>query len=74
MGGVPEVLQHGKLGKLIENPHFAMEWVDAINDFLDGKTKISNINDKMYSIESWKNGMNMIIEEGKSRLENIYKK
>ncbi|CAC9976385.1 glycosyltransferase family 4 protein [Flavobacterium panici] len=69
MGGVPEVLQHGKLGKLIENPHFVMEWVEAINSFLNDKPEISKIQEELYSIESWRNGMNIIIEEAKSRLE-----
>lgn len=68
-GGVPEVLQYGKLGRLIENPHFVSEWVDAMNDFLDNKFEVSEINGNLYSIESWINGMNCIIEEAKLRLQ-----
>nr|WP_307777136.1 glycosyltransferase family 4 protein [Flavobacterium panacis] len=69
MGGVPEVLHYGKLGKLIENPHFVSEWVDAINDYLDSKFEISVVNEDLYSIKSWRNGMNIIIERAKKRLE-----
>ncbi|WDF62870.1 glycosyltransferase family 4 protein [Flavobacterium sp. KACC 22763] len=69
MGGVPEVLQYGKLGKLIENPHFVSEWIDAINDYLENKFEISEINEDLYSITSWRNGMNQIIEKAKKRLE-----
>jgi hypothetical protein len=33
-GGVP-VLQYGKLGKLIESPHFISEWEKSILEFLE---------------------------------------
>ncbi|SFD72606.1 glycosyltransferase family 4 protein [Flavobacterium phragmitis] len=68
-GGVPEVLQYGKLGRLIESPHFVSEWVEAMNDFLEKKFEVLEIKDDLYSIESWKNGMNEIIEEAKFRLQ-----
>ncbi len=69
IGGVSEVLQYGKLGKLIENPHFVSEWVEAMNDFLDNRFEVSEIMDDLYSIETWKNRMNSIIEEAKLRLQ-----
>jgi glycosyltransferase involved in cell wall biosynthesis len=68
LGGVPEVLQYGKLGKLIENPHFVTEWVDAINDYLENKFEVSEKNEDLYSIKSWRNEMNEIIEKAKKRL------
>ena len=67
MGGVPEVLQYGKLGKLIENPHFVSEWEIAINDFLDGNFIIPDLSDELYSMENWNLGMNIIIENAKKR-------
>ena len=70
MGGVPEVLQYGKLGKLIENPHFVSEWVDAINDFLAGNFMTPEIPADLYSSEKWNIGMNEIIEKGKLRLSS----
>lgn len=67
MGGVPEVLQYGKLGKLIENPHFVSEWEIAINDFLEGKFKIPELSYELYSKENWNASMNFIIEAAKKR-------
>lgn len=70
LGGVPEVLQYGKLGKLIENPHFQQEWEKAILEFLNQK-EIQDvvIPDDLYSTQSWNLGMNEIIENAKNRLK-----
>nr|WP_315243957.1 glycosyltransferase family 4 protein [uncultured Flavobacterium sp.] len=70
LGGVPEVLQHGKLGKLIQNPHFEQEWEDAILEFLDqNKNDSALVLEELYSSESWNSGMNIIIENAKNRLQ-----
>lgn len=68
LGGVPEVLQYGKLGRLIENPHFQEEWEEAILEFLNQKeiTEVV-IPDNLYSTHSWNSGMNKIIENAKDR-------
>ncbi|WP_163400278.1 glycosyltransferase family 4 protein [Flavobacterium fluviatile] len=70
IGGVPEVLQYGKFGRLIENPHFQKEWEDAILEFLNQK-KMEEIviPDNLYSAQSWNSGMDMIIENAKNRLK-----
>lgn len=68
MGGVPEVLQYGKLGRLIENPHFVSEWVDAINDFLNEKFEIPEFSSELYSSERWVNSMNELITNAKNRM------
>jgi glycosyltransferase involved in cell wall biosynthesis len=68
MGGVPEVLQYGKLGRLIENPNFVTEWENAINDFLNGNFEVPELSSQLYSIESWNEGMDQIINEAKNRL------
>ena len=70
LGGVPEVLQWGKYGKLIDNPHFVEEWVDAITEFLEGKLTYPSLPKELYSTEAWNVGMNNIIEEAKRRLDN----
>lgn len=70
LGGVPEVLQYGKLGKLIENPHFVPEWENAIKDFLEGKLEMTEFSSELYSMENWNSGMNKIIEDAKFRLTN----
>lgn len=68
-GGVPEVLQYGKYGKLIENPNFIEEWCDAINSFLESdETHYVNIPKTLYSMENWNNGMNAIINNAKKNL------
>lgn len=69
MGGVPEVLQYGQLGKLIEKPNFVSEWKDAINDFLNGKFEIPELHPQLNSMESWNDEMNKIIMTAKNRLQ-----
>ena len=65
LGGVPEVLQYGKLGQLIENPHFVEEWEKAILDFINFPSPKVCVSPELYSSESWSRGMNNIIEKAK---------
>lgn len=68
LGGVPEVLQYGKLGKLIENPHFEQEWEAAILEFLNQtEQNLLSISEDLYSSKSWNLGMNNCIENAKNR-------
>lgn len=68
-GGVPEVLQYGKLGKLVENPNFVQEWIDAIASFLNqDEVDYPIIPKNIYSLENWNNEMNVIIENAKKSL------
>ena len=69
LGGIPEVLQYGKLGKLVENPHFVKEWETAILEFLDNPVSEIAISSDLYSNQSWSLGMNTIIEKAKKRLQ-----
>lgn len=64
LGGVPEVLQYGRLGKLIENPHFVKEWEEAIISFIE-KKPVKIIPKGLYSSISWNNGMKNIITKAK---------
>lgn len=68
LGGVPEVLQYGKLGKLIENPHFVSDWVAAIEEFLTSGFRYPALRKELYSTETWNSEMNQIIETAKQRL------
>ncbi|MBB4803651.1 glycosyltransferase involved in cell wall biosynthesis [Flavobacterium nitrogenifigens] len=69
-GGVPEVLQYGKLGKLIENPNFVEEWENAILEFLRNKENPSvSFPKDLYSSKSWNLGMNKIIENAKRSIQ-----
>jgi len=70
LGGVPEVLQYGKIGKLIENPHFVSEWEVAINEFIRGNSKSPKIESTLYSAKKWNGGMNKIIDDAKNRVAN----
>jgi glycosyltransferase involved in cell wall biosynthesis len=65
IGGVPEVLQYGKLGQLIEKPHFVGEWQKAIVDFIEKPVQKRAVPSKLYSSESWALGMNTIVENAK---------
>lgn len=67
-GGVPEVLQYGKYGKLIENPNFISEWETAITEYLSGKELPVLPQKKLYTIEDWAAGMNTIISNAKINL------
>jgi glycosyltransferase involved in cell wall biosynthesis len=67
LGGVPEVLQYGKLGKLIKDPHSVQEWEIAINEFLEGNVEITELSSDLYSMENWNKGMNQIIDDAKFR-------
>lgn len=71
-GGVPEVLEFGKLGKLIENPNFVHEWVDEIETSISEYKANGYRNpyyrenfDKLYDLELWSNKMNVLLQEGK---------
>ncbi|MFP3786772.1 hypothetical protein, partial [Burkholderia sp. SIMBA_024] len=63
-GGVPEVLQYGKLGKLIEEPNFVLKWESAILEYLENPIEI-NVDPKLYSSDSWNSSMNDVINNAK---------
>jgi glycosyltransferase involved in cell wall biosynthesis len=65
LGGIPEVMQYGKLGTLIENPHFIDEWVAAIEAYIVKQNSEIEMNQKLYTKEDWINGMNDIISKAK---------
>lgn len=70
LGGVPEVLQNGKYGILIENPHFENEWKSAIKKVMNSKIDDfqSNFDSNLYTLEKWSNQMNELIEDAKKTL------
>lgn len=67
-GGVPEVLQYGKLGKLIENPNYPAEWERAMEAYLTGKDLPILIDGPIYTMQQWNEGMNRIITSAKARI------
>ena len=68
-GGVPEVLQYGKLGKLIDNPNFVGEWVDAIENYLANPVIPTALPDSLYTTTSWNSGMDSIIQNAKLSID-----
>ena len=70
LGGVPEVLQYGAYGKLIENPHFISEWVSALKAFLDGQAQNYPFPEDLYTTSQWNAGMDLIISEAKINAGN----
>lgn len=68
LGGVPEVLQYGKLGQLVENPHFVSEWENVILNFLENPVAEISVAADLYSSASWSSGMNAVIENAKKSL------
>lgn len=68
MGGVPEVLQYGQLGQLIERPHFVQEWIDAIDGYLSGNAPSFAIPKELYTTQQWNEGMTALIQNAKRHL------
>ncbi|MGB2087866.1 MAG: glycosyltransferase family 4 protein [Psychroflexus salarius] len=73
IGGVPEVLNHGEYGWLISEPHNTEEWLNAMITYVSQKPQHPKILKNKYSLESWSNSMNDIINKAKNRIElNIF--
>ncbi len=70
-GGIPEVVQNGKFGVLIENPNYSEEWKYEIEKLLQLDT-IPNVefDDSLYTLDSWSRKMNLIIDTAKEILKN----
>lgn len=71
-GAVPEVLQEGLYGKLIDRPNFEDEWVKAISESIEIYEKngrenpyLKNIPDNFYEIEDWCERYNQMIVKAK---------
>ncbi len=65
-GGVSEVLDHGKYGKLIKNPHFHQEWLDAVDQYFENPLSFDALPKGKYSAESWTQEMNTLLTNIKS--------
>ncbi len=75
-GGVPEVLQFGKFGKLVDNPNIIDEWIKAIETGISELRKNSYLNpyyqdsfNNLYDLDVWSRNMNKIISEAKYSFE-----
>ena len=68
LGGISEVLDNGKYGKLIENPNFIEEWVEAIESYLMGNTQQLHFPKEQFSTVEWNRQMNVLIENAKKNM------
>ena len=68
IGGIPEVLEYGKFGELVERPNFVNDWIDAINGYLKNKCLENNFQKELYTMKSWNSDMNKIINRAKQGL------
>ena len=69
LGGVPEVLNFGEYGWLIDNPENPKNWYNAMTKFMLEKPIPIPIPKDLYSFKNWSSNMNKIIDEAKLRLE-----
>ena len=74
-GGIPEVLNFGEYGYLIERPNFVDDWVKAINHALKDslyKKELERIQipDNKYDLDTWCKEMNEKAENAKMSLED----
>lgn len=76
-GGIPEVLDYGKYGKLVDRPNMIGNWVKEIEEtikILKAKSNNSNINmpeTNKYSLEKWTSNKNDIINNAKNYLPQL---
>lgn len=68
LGGVTEVLDYGKYGKLIENPNFIEEWVEAIESYLNGDFEQVSFPKEKFTTLEWNREMNVLIENAKNNM------
>ena len=76
-GGIPEVLQYGKLGLLIERPNIIDNWIGAINNTIGdfstkNKEEINKTIDlkSLYDFDVWCNNITLYIEKAKESLSS----
>ena len=73
-GGIPEVLNFGEYGVLVENPNFVDEWVNEMDNAIrilkkDGNNPyLKNLPKNIYDIENWADKILVSIEEAKLSL------
>lgn len=68
VGGVSEIMQNGRFGKLIESPHFVEIWENAIIEFIEKPLQFDSFPENLYTTKTWNSGMSKIIENAKKRL------
>lgn len=67
VGGVPEVLQKGKFGKLIENFSDSESWRIEMEKFIKNQSYKTNFSFDLYTSTEWNKQMNTIIYNAKNK-------
>lgn len=72
-GGIPEVLNYGDYGVLIDRPNFIEDWIKAIDHVLTEKNKnftekFTEVPNEKYDIKTWCKGINNLIDNAKVSL------
>ena len=68
-GGIPEVLNYGEYGYLVERPNFIEDWIDAIEYALKNVNDFQmNLPKGVYDMDAWCEGMNEKIKSAKLSL------
>lgn len=76
LGGVPEVMNFGQNGVLIQNPNFVHNWVEemerAINVFQNKKENpfLKELGKSLYDIDDWCRNINLAINEAKIKMNS----
>jgi len=73
LGGVPEVLNNGEFGWLINKPENSENWYKAMVKYIEEKPTLNKIPVKKFNLEKWSQNMDSILEKAKKRLETISK-
>lgn len=75
-GSVPELLNNGKYGKMIENPNMVDEWIAGVKEAINSYEKnnrvnpyLSNIPTNLYDIHDWYIAYNTLIEKAKESFD-----
>jgi len=73
-GGIPEVLNYGEYGVLIENPNFVDDWIFEMKKSIEilemqgGNPLVEAVLENIYDLEDWTIKINLYIEEAKLSL------
>ncbi len=69
LGGVPEVLNYGEFGWLVDKPDDPKSWKILMEKYLIEKPKTPTIPKELYSLNNWSEELNTIICKAKQRFK-----
>lgn len=69
LGSIPEVLNFGEYGWLVDEPQNPGRWFEAMTKYINNKPETPEIPKSLYSLDTWSLNMKNIISDAKKRLE-----